>query len=428
MGASDDWGAMELIHHLTRCRFGVGARWWMSFFFCRFIAQSRLLFMPQIFFYFGERLCLRSGPCVPAVLAALLVAAALSAWLQRFDLMLVAMVLSWYFGAAMCQQLRRQQEQHTRRLEELAALLPGSDGTTAAAALQEQALPEQLYQALARTIRQSQRLQSETQFSGLALEKLAQASEETSASQRQRLDMIAAAAEEIALTVQHVRELGQQSIAGFEIIHQKSAAGYGDMVQLRAMMNEIIGSLSDTTTAVTRLLQRAETIDDFVQTIQGVAKQTQLLALNASIEAARAGDHGRGFAVVADEVRALATSTESATGDITRIIAQISEAVAEVQQRVDKHRELLVQGGERSTQLGTALQSLNDLSSDNLQALSSLTQALNEHALASQSLSEQLQEVNSMVIEHSGQVGRLHALTSYFTELTDTDRRAPARV
>lgn len=385
------------------------------------MAQA-LFFSGDGMFKSGEWLFGRLGNHAVAANLVLLIAASTAAVFSKIEWLLALTVIVLYYNMALSRLLLRREQQSAAQFNELGQLLHTDHSVSAS-----NEYFEPIYQALAAAVRNNQRLRSETHFSGEALEKLARGSEETSLHQRQRLDMIAAAAEEIAATVLHVRELGQQSIAAFETIHQKSADGYGDMVQLRAMMNEIIGSLGDTTAAVSQLLKRAETIDSFVQTIQGVAKQTQLLALNASIEAARAGEHGRGFAVVADEVRLLATSTETATRDITEIIMQIGNAVTEVQQHVEKHRLLLEQGGNRSAQLGVALQSLNELSHTNLQALGSLTHALDEHALASQSLSEQLQEVNSMVIEHGDQVGRLHALTSYFTELTANDNHESAR-
>src|SRR5690606_207026 len=199
--------------------------------------------------------------------------------------------------------------------------------------------------------------------------------------------------------------------AAFDTVHQRCAAGHTDMEKLRGMMQQVVGGADDTALAVGQLRDRAEDINGFVQTIQGVAKQTQLLALNASIEAARAGEHGRGFAVVADEVRLLATSTENAARDITQIIQHIAVAVADVKRCVDEQRVLAESGSQKSVVLGESLQVLMQLSRDNTAELVGLQRALDEHALASHSLSEQLQEVNASVVEHAGQSQKLRALT-----------------
>lgn len=282
---------------------------------------------------------------------------------------------------------------------------------------QELQLADRVLQAFDDLLRSSDRLRSETHFSGQALEQLAASTDHTANEQRQRLEMIATAAEEIAQTVQHIRKLGRQATDAFGTVHQQSADGYTGMQILGTTMQEILQSLGDTTIAVTDLRERAAAIGGFVETIQGVAKQTQLLALNASIEAARAGEHGRGFAVVADEVRLLATNTENATRDITQIIAQIDVAVERVHERVDEHRALAERGNDHSDALGLSLQQLTTLSRDNLDDLAGLQHSLDEHALASDSLSEQLQKVNSRVIEHAGQAERLRALTGYLTQL-----------
>ncbi|MET0378843.1 MAG: hypothetical protein ABW049_07605, partial [Spongiibacteraceae bacterium] len=91
---------------------------------------------------------------------------------------------------------------------------------------------------------------------------------------------------------------------------------------------------------------------------------------------------------------------------------------------VDEHRALAERGNGHSAALGTSLQQLTLLSRNNLDDLSGLQRSLDEHALASESLSEQLQEVNDRVIEHAGQAERLRALTGYLTQLTQVDGAA----
>lgn len=368
--------------------------------------------------YLGEWLYERSGRFAVLIGPFLLVFAALSFGWNSLVMALIAAMCLLYYIASISTALTVERRKYQELLHELERELPVLEAVEQTSRPQV-FMSEQLQQALADLLRRNERLRSETHFSGQALERLAKGSKDTASNQRQRLEMIATAAEEIAQTVHHIRALGQHAISGFRTVHNNSVAGFDEMQHLRRVMDEIIRSLSSTTEAVAQLLERTETIGGFVHTIQGVAKQTQLLALNASIEAARAGEHGRGFAVVADEVRLLATSTESATRDITQIIEQIGAAVEEVHQHVDKHRALLEQGEVRSAHLGEALQSLASLSRTNLDGLAGLQHALDEHALASHSLSEQLQEVNSMVFEHSNQADRLLSLTGYLTRLTE---------
>lgn len=394
--------------------------------------------------YAGIWLHDRSGNWAPAI-GPLLWALAMASTLLHFVVLSLALALSvLYYNVSVGSALRQRVQQRDRNLRLLADMLPlqkhsarqhsaplfsASSGALVVADkvfadrafADSEHLPDQIQQALDDLLRRSERLRSETHFSGVALEELAQASDDAASAQRQRLELVATAAEEIAQTVQHIRTLGQQARQAFATVHEHGVQGHGSMQSLGDMMQEILASLRDTSAAVAHLRDRADAIGNFVQTIQGVAKQTQLLALNASIEAARAGEHGRGFAVVADEVRALATHTENATRDITRIIEQINLAVSQVQERVVEHRSLAERGGERSADVGDSLQALTALSSNNLDDLAGLQLALDEHALASHSLSEQLQEINVSVIESAEQAERLLALTSYLNQLTLTD-------
>jgi methyl-accepting chemotaxis protein len=372
----------------------------------------------------------RAGPFAPALGPLLWTLAVGSTLLHNVGLSLALSICVLYYNVSISMALRRRVRERDACLQQLAARFsppvaatPHGDFFVENEQLQ---LMDRVLQAFEDLLRGSDRLHSEVHFSGAALDELATSTDHTALEQRQRLEMIATAAEEIAQTVQHIRTLGQQAATAFITVHQRSADGFTGMQALGAMMQEILYSLHETTVAVDELRERSEAIGSFVQTINGVAKQTQLLALNASIEAARAGEHGRGFAVVADEVRLLATSTENATRDITQIIAQIDAAVAQVHLRVDQHRALAERGSRHSGIVGDSLQALTTLSRDNVEELGGLQHALDEHAMASESLSEQLQEVNDRVIEHAGQAERLRALTGYLTQLTQIDGAVPA--
>ncbi|USH03654.1 methyl-accepting chemotaxis protein [Grimontia kaedaensis] len=92
----------------------------------------------------------------------------------------------------------------------------------------------------------------------------------------------------------------------------------------------------------TELKAQAESIEKFVEVIKSISEQTNLLSLNAAIEAARAGDQGRGFAVVADEVRQLALSTQDSLGDITKIVGEIRSSVVQISERLTAQKQELL--------------------------------------------------------------------------------------
>lgn len=386
--------------------------------FSALCAQKFWYRMMNNWFFVGAKLHLYCGRY--ALLAAAVIAAAIVGCiaLQMYQIAAILGAFAIYYHLSVAVLANQQQQLGLQQLNALTEMLPNFDTLSYT---QHGTLIEKLYCALRELIRDAQRVRSETQFSGLALEKLATAAENDSSEQRRRLEMIAAAAEEIAQTVQHIRNLAEQANVAFSTVQKNSGVGVQEMQLMRASMVEIKDTMGKTREAVTHLLTRTEAIDNFVQTIQGVAKQTQLLALNASIEAARAGEHGRGFAVVADEVRSLAMTTQTAAADITALITQINTAVEQVRDSVSAHRELLDENSERTDHLAESLQVLNELSLANLDGLATLKHALNEHSLASQSLSEQLQEVNDIVIQQNDQTSRLRSLTVYLTQLTSTN-------
>ncbi len=154
----------------------------------------------------------------------------------------------------------------------------------------------------------------------------------------------------------HTQDMAEK---GAEVI-QKTASG----------MREISADIDDSSQLIAKLGDRSQQITAIVNTIRGIADQTNLLALNAAIEAARAGEQGRGFAVVADEVRQLAARTSGSTTEISSMIAMIQAETRQAIDSMDATRDRAAQGVELANQAGTVILQIREGTSEAVQAVS----------------------------------------------------------
>ncbi len=232
--------------------------------------------------------------------------------------------------------------------------------------------------------------------------------------------------QEASASQQAQQTIGQQiesaSLAASKA-QQQSAAGQQQLHQMHQLIQQLASQIGHSTDSMKDLEQAAAEIVTVLDTIRGVAEQTNLLALNAAIEAARAGEHGRGFAVVADEVRRLSGSTQSATAEIQQMLTRLAQSVQQTtaglqqeqqsaslcldsaaltEQSLDQTKnaaetiaaatsqisQLCLQECERSTQISLALSDINHSASATDQAMSELAQK----ARAQQQHGEQLMQ------------------------------------
>ena len=138
------------------------------------------------------------------------------------------------------------------------------------------------------------------------------------------------------------------------------------------LASEISETVLDTNQVIQRLSDQAKEISSMVNIIRSVAEQTNLLALNAAIEAARAGEAGRGFAVVADEVRSLASRTSAATNEIANVVARNLEVTHQVMQAINSIDGLSGQNGEKIAQLSSIILDIEKGAQEVVQSVSAI--------------------------------------------------------
>ncbi|RMS70865.1 Methyl-accepting chemotaxis protein, partial [Pseudomonas savastanoi] len=232
-----------------------------------------------------------------------------------------------------------------------------------------------------------------------AAEELSAVTEQTSAgvnSQKVETDQVATAMHEMSATVAEVARNAEQASQAASNADREARDGdkvVGEaIVQIERLANEV-GRSAD---AMNQLEQESDKIGKVMDVIKAVAEQTNLLALNAAIEAARAGEAGRGFAVVADEVRGLAQRTQQSTVEIETLVAALQSGTRQVSSIMLSSRELTVSSVQLSRQAGTSLGSITQTVS-NIQAMNQqIAAAAEEQSAVAEEISRSIVNVRDV--------------------------------
>ena len=215
------------------------------------------------------------------------------------------------------------------------------------------------------------------------------------ASQNQRVDTVAAAIEQMSVST---RDVAGNIAEAARVAHQaegQTQQGGSALGRMTTTMQEIAAMIAQANQAMGLLSAQSEQVGRVTEVIATIAEQTNLLALNAAIEAARAGEQGRGFAVVADEVRLLASRTSQSTEEISQTIASIQQQTRQTVSTVGSGTQLVEQG---RNAVASVTQTLDTI----LQLVQGLSGQLGAIATATEQQSRVAQEVAGTVEEIAG--------------------------
>ncbi|WP_018873294.1 methyl-accepting chemotaxis protein [Thioalkalivibrio sp. ALJ16] len=263
-----------------------------------------------------------------------------------------------------------------------------------------------------------------------AANELSATSEETNEQvrrQKAETDQVATAMNEMTATVQEVARNAADAAAAAQSTDQDANAGQQVVQKTVNAINGLSAQVDSAAEVVGRLSQDAEEINKVLEVIGGIADQTNLLALNAAIEAARAGEQGRGFAVVADEVRTLASRTQDSTHEIQQMIERVQSGTREAVRAMEDGRAKAHESVEQVNLAGESLvaitQSVTRISDMNTQIASAaeeqstvaeeinrnvanITEVLDQTASGSEQIRNAAEELSKLASEQQERVGQ----------------------
>lgn len=232
-----------------------------------------------------------------------------------------------------------------------------------------------------------------------AAEQLSAITAQTSAgvlSQKMETEQTATAMHQMAATVQEVAQNAEQASLAARVADNEAQQGNQVVQQTVSQIGQLATEVEESAEAIAALNQESARIGGVLEVIRNVAEQTNLLALNAAIEAARAGEQGRGFAVVADEVRALAKRAQDSTEEIEGLIASLQRLAKGAVEKMDSSRTLtqrtVTLAGEAGDALGRITQAVSTIEQMNQQ----IAAAAEEQSAVAETISESVTRVRDI--------------------------------
>ncbi|MEV3823426.1 methyl-accepting chemotaxis protein [Aeromonas dhakensis] len=248
---------------------------------------------------------------------------------------------------------------------------------------------------------------SSEELSGSA-DSIAQIAEQTAqfaTSQQTSTQTMAAAIEELVVSISHLSDNATHADELSKISANTLEEGSGVIKQTLDSIQSISDTVSNAASSIADLNSHTQQISEIIEVIRGIADQTNLLALNAAIEAARAGEQGRGFAVVADEVRNLASRSAASTQQITGMIGKIQSGADASIRSMENTVNNVSRGVSLASQTGAAIASIQDHASNLTGLMGEISHTLREQSTAANEVVSTVGNITSLS-EQSGDAAR----------------------
>lgn len=204
---------------------------------------------------------------------------------------------------------------------------------------------------------------------------------------------IAAATEELTVSISAMSEHAGEALNLSHNTESQVRQGLEGISLTTSTINKVAHSMAESTVTMEELSKKVINISGIARTIHEIADQTNLLALNAAIEAARAGEQGRGFAVVADEVRNLAARTASSTVEISEMLSDIQNSSQMALNTLDQTQMLVQDSAESTLQVQSAVSGLDDSAAELRSAINSIQLGLQEQGMAGTDIAQRVEMI-----------------------------------
>ena len=225
------------------------------------------------------------------------------------------------------------------------------------------------------------------------LSKISSATRRLTDDQLQQTDLAATGSNEMSQTIHEVADNAERAAAAAREVADSAERGKSTMATTQQCIGQLAADIQKSSSVIQGLRAETESIGSVLDVIRGIAEQTNLLALNAAIEAARAGEQGRGFAVVADEVRTLASRTQESTEEINKMITRLQDQAATAVKSMEENAHNSENTAASSQQA--------------LDAISSISNAVNTITEMNLSIASAVEEQSAAANEISGNVVRI---------------------